>query len=114
MNDDLDQPSENVRIKLDNVTIVNSMDVDYGTYHFVVNSAMLQNDGVLTVNLNVLSGDFWFNGSELDVSANRTAAVPEPPPWPCSAPVSSAWACCPPQEGLREDTVRFPWTSTFL
>jgi hypothetical protein len=78
LNDDLDQASENVRIKLDNVTVAQSMEVDYALYHFIVNSVMLQTDGMLTVNLNVLSGDFYFGGSALQVDANRAPAVPEP------------------------------------
>lgn len=76
--DDFDTQSENVRISLDNLVVAHSLDVDYGTYHFNVNSASLQADGKLQVSLEVLSGDFYFQNSRLDVTANRTEAVPEP------------------------------------
>lgn len=80
--DDGDISSENVRIKLDNIVADQSMEVDYGTYHFNVNSTYLQADGKLQVTLDVLSGDFYFLDSKLQVSADRSApsaqAVPEP------------------------------------
>jgi hypothetical protein len=72
---------ENVRIKLDNVTIANSFEVDTDIYHFNVSTTYLQTDGSLTVTLQSLDGDFIFKDSQLDVYANRTAApaaVPEP------------------------------------
>jgi len=75
MADDGDRASENVRISLDNLVVAHAMDVDSGAYHFTVNSTLLQDDGLLVVNLNVLSGDFYFQKSELDVTAE---AVPEP------------------------------------
>jgi PEP-CTERM motif len=80
--DDGDFSSENVRIKLDNLVADQSMEVDYGTYHFNVNSTLLQADGKLQVTLDVLSGDFYFQDSRLQVYADRsvpsTQAVPEP------------------------------------
>jgi uncharacterized protein with beta-barrel porin domain len=78
--DDLDNAAEKVKIKFDNLTIENNMEVDYAAYHFLVASSMLQSDGLLNVSLNVVAGDFYFFGSRLEVDANRTApaAVPEP------------------------------------
>lgn len=76
--DDLDIQSENVRISLDNLIVAQSMEVDWESYHFNVNTSALQSDGSLTVTLNVLSGDFLFKDSRLEVAANHTEAVPEP------------------------------------
>jgi hypothetical protein len=75
---DLFGGNETVRITLDNVVVNNSLEVGNANYSFLVNSSMLQADGQLTVTLSLLSGDFYFNQSRLDVSANRTEAVPEP------------------------------------
>jgi hypothetical protein len=75
--------AEKVKISLDNVSVANNMEVDYGAYQFTVNSAML-NDGKLVVTLTVKNGDFTFQKSQLDVKADRpaipppTTAVPEP------------------------------------
>ncbi len=80
MMDDSDRASENVRITLDDLVVAHSLDVDAGAYHFTVNSSLLQDDGKLVVNLNVLSGDFYFQQSELDVTATDTAPAPVPEP----------------------------------
>lgn len=69
---------EAVRIKLDNINVANSVEVNDGLYHFNVSFASLQPDGQLDLSLQALSGDFLFAGSRLSVSADRPEAVPEP------------------------------------
>lgn len=69
---------EAVRIKLDNITVANSVEVNDGLYHFNVSFASLQPDGKLDLTLKALSGDFLYSGSSLTVTADRPEAVPEP------------------------------------
>lgn len=76
--DDNDQSAENVRISLDNVIVDQSWQVSTGTRQFEVNTSMLQSDGMLTVTLKAIAGDFYFDKSVLVVDANRAPAVPEP------------------------------------
>jgi hypothetical protein len=79
LSDDFDIfQGESVRISLDNTEVAHSMNVGYDTYSFNVVSSLLQTDGSLSVTLEVLSGDFWFQQSRLEVAANHTQAVPEP------------------------------------
>lgn len=74
--DDVDpNQNETVRIRLDNVTITENLEVDAGNYVFSVDPAFLQTDGKLKVSLRAKTGDFWFQKSELTVNAE---AVPEP------------------------------------
>lgn len=78
MADDHDHSVENVRITLDGSVAANSMEVDYGTTHFSVNSNLLKDDGLLVVRLNVLRGDFYFQKSELKVNATAILeSIPE-------------------------------------
>lgn len=87
LSDDFDIfQGESVKISLDNLIVANSMNVGYGTYAFSVDSGALQNDGSLSVTLEVLSGDFWFQPSRLEVSANHTQAIPRPYPSPAPWP----------------------------
>ena len=83
--DSRNDPSEYVRIQLDNVLAANKLEVDYSTYHFDVTSSLLQSDGKLTVTLTARDGDFYFRQSKLVVKAEAIAgptpaptAVPEP------------------------------------
>jgi hypothetical protein len=76
LEDDVDPTqSETVRIRLDEFTVAETMEVDAGGYVFVVDPAFLQTDGKLKVSLRAKEGDFWFRKSELTVNAE---AVPEP------------------------------------
>ncbi len=56
--------------------LLGSFEVDNGAYQFGVNSSLLQADGKLVVTVKALAGDFYFDRSELTVSA--VEAVPEP------------------------------------
>lgn len=53
MLDDGDQSAENVRIIIDNISLDQSFKATSGTHTFEVNSALLQSDGLLSVNLRV-------------------------------------------------------------
>lgn len=76
LEDDVDPTlSETVRIKIENITVQQAMEVDAGPYVFNIQTAFLQTDGKLKVQLNPKSGDFWFRKSELTVNAE---AIPEP------------------------------------
>lgn len=76
LEDDVDpNQQEVVRIKFDEVTITENLEVNAGGYAFDVQTAFLQSDGKLKVSLRAKQGDFWFRKSELTVNAE---AVPEP------------------------------------
>jgi PEP-CTERM motif len=87
--DDDDRTKEYVKISLDGSVATNSMEVDEGNTHFSVNSNLLKDDGLLVVRLNVLSGDFYFQKSELKVKAS---AIPEVVTTPAAVPEPSTWA----------------------
>jgi hypothetical protein len=70
--------TEYVNIKLDNIMADSHMEVNTGTYHFMVDAAKLQDDGKLVVKLEATSGDFLFQDSRLEVKANRTGAIQPP------------------------------------
>lgn len=63
-------------ITADNNTLASSFEVDNDIYQFTVSSQLLQNDGLLSVTVKAVDGDFWFQNSTLNVSAVET--VPEP------------------------------------
>jgi hypothetical protein len=66
---------EFVKIHLDHSLIESFLEVIAGTYHFNVDTKLLQDDGKLQVKLTAISGDFVFQNSELNV---HTMVVPEP------------------------------------
>lgn len=77
--DDNDNQAENVRVSLDNIVVGHSLQVTSANFNFLVDSQLLQADGLLQVKLTALAGDFWFRSSQLDVSVSGgPEAVPEP------------------------------------
>jgi hypothetical protein len=76
LEDDVDPTQQEViRVKFDNITITETLEVDAGGYTFDVATSFLQTDGKLNVALKAKEGDFWFRKSELTVNAE---AIPEP------------------------------------